>query len=139
MDWTGYVAARLRRSNAGILVAEDDGDLVGYIDIRVVRPGASSTRGRLKAVLRTLADSFGRECPSIISPRQRGVIDDIYVVPALRCQGVGTGLLQASLQWFEQQDVSDIEAAIAVGNGASQNYFGKAGFEPVAVLVRKAL
>ena len=61
VDWTEYVSAKLRRTDAEILVAEKGGTLVGYIDVRIVQQGRTSTGGRLKEVVLRLGHPFRRE------------------------------------------------------------------------------
>ena len=138
-DWKEYVSARLRRSNAEILVAEKDGALVGYIDVRVIQHGLNGTGGRLKAALRKVVRPLRKGTGSIVQPRRFGFTEDIYVDPSVRGQLVATKLKESSFRWFKKRNVGEIEGLIAIGNEASRNLNRKLGFETVRVLVRKRL
>ena len=140
-DWVKYVYARLQRRDAEVLVADKDGTLVGYIDIRIIQQGATSMAGRLKTALRRLANPFHNDVAPVFLPRRYGFIEDIYVAPSLRNSPVGVGvrLWRSSLPWFELKRVSHIECSIAARNGASQTFLRKLGFKTAAVLLSKDL
>ena len=140
-DWVKYVSARLRRRDAEVLVADKDGTLVGYIDIRIIQQGTTSMAGWLKTALRRLAHPFQNDVAPVLLPRRYGFIEDIYVTPSLRNSPVGVGvrLWRSSLPWFELQRVSDIECSIAARNDASQTFSRKLGFKTAAVLLSKDL
>lgn len=138
-DWRGFVSGRLALRNVLILVAEEEGHILGYINVRVVQQGQGSKIGGLKAIAKRMVHPFQRELESIIQPRRFGVIEDVYIEPPMRKQGMATELFQRSLQWFKGHQVNEVEATIGVDNEASREYFRNLGFETVRVLVRKPL
>ena len=93
-DWVRTVSAKLRRSDTQILVAEQDDHLVGFINVRVVQRGQRATDGWLKRMVRRLLRPSGAEPDSILQPMRFGFIEDVYVAPALRNQGIATALFR---------------------------------------------
>ena len=47
IDWPAYVGAKLRYRSAQLLVAEQSGYLLGYVEARIIQPGQRSLRARL--------------------------------------------------------------------------------------------
>lgn len=141
VDWTRYVAQRLRRRNAQMLVAEKDGNLVGYIDFRVAQQGWTASNKGLMTWARRLKHIFTKEPVSIFQARRYGFIEDIYVDPSVRLTAIGLGvkLFNRSLQWFENQGVREVEGAISVGNHTSHKFFQRMGCQPIKYLMRKTL
>ena len=141
VDWDEYVSAKLDAPASTILVAEKDGNLVGYIDIRIAQQGVLAATSRFKAIARVVLRFWRRYPTLILQPRRYGFIDDVYVADSLRNRPVGVGvrLIKSSFDWFEQQQVSHIEGACAMQNQLIQSLLPKFGFEPISVLVRKRL
>lgn len=140
-DWNAYVAARLRRSNAVILVADRDGELLGYIDIRIRQQGFAPERSRLKTSFRRLLDRLRKAQPSVLGHRRYAFIEDIYVTPRLRRTGVEVfnRLFQHGMEWSRQRDVGEVEGVISASNGAVLDLAEKLGFQRARVMVRKKL
>ncbi len=139
-DWAAYISQRLKRPNGVILVAELNGELVGFVDLRIAgkgRPAAASNEGRLRRLLLGWRRKATADQSALVEPSSAGVIDDIYVVPQCRNRGIATDLLRRGVAWLEDRQVSEIEAAIWAGNEASLAFFNKAGFEKARVLVRR--
>ncbi len=139
-DWAAYVSQRLQRPNGVILVGELNGELVGFVDLRISgkgRPAAPSNQGMLRRLLRGWRRTATADQAALVEPSSAGVIDDIYVVPECRHRGIATDLLRRGVAWLEDRHVSEIEAAIWAGNEASLAFFDKAGFEKARVLVRR--
>ncbi len=90
-DWAAYVSQRLKRPNGVILVAELNGELVGFVDLRVAgkgRPAAASNEGMLRRLLRGWRRNATADQSALVEPSSSGVIDDIYVVPQCRNRGI---------------------------------------------------
>ena len=139
-DWAAYVSQRLQRLNCVILVGELNGELVGFVDLRIAnkgRPAAASSEGRLRRLLLGWRRKAAADQAALVEPSSAGVINDIYVVPECRHRGIATELLRQGVAWLEDRHVSEIEAAIWAGNEASLAFFNKAGFEKARVLVRR--
>jgi ribosomal protein S18 acetylase RimI-like enzyme len=144
-DWSAYVAMKIQRPNGTVLIAEcknATSELVpiGFIDIRIVQRHGAQTGQRSKSATNwrcLLRKTPVRASNPVVRPRSTGFIDDIFVEPDFRRQGVATQLLQGALKWFVQQGVSQVEAAIWSSNQASQDFFCKFGFAPARILMQK--
>jgi ribosomal protein S18 acetylase RimI-like enzyme len=133
VDWTGYISARLEHAGTEILVAEEDNELIGYIQVRLTQVEPRSLMDRLRAAVCRILRRRQRQAGRV------GFIEDISVVPSKRQQGVATKLLLNSLQWFQRQHLVEIQAAIWASNEASLSFFGKIGFEPFRLMMSKRL
>ncbi len=137
VDWAGYVSAKRKQRDIEILVAFQDRHLVGFIELRVVQPGQHGVRGRLKALARQLLPPFLVKGPLLLKAVRFGFIEDIYIVPAWRKQGLATALVQESMRWFQSQKVAYIQAGIWKDNEISLTFFQKLDFKPIKVMLRK--
>lgn len=140
-DWEGHVRRRMSRANEMIVVAEEDGHLAGFVNLRIIelgrQAGARGNGGWFEKIRRKLRRGSAQLSP-LIEPMRNGFVDDIYVVPAFRKQGVAQRLLQEGIDWLKRRRVESIEASILVRNEASLNLFRKAGFEAARFIVWRA-
>ncbi len=140
-DWHSYIAARLRRTNAAILVAERSGEIAGFIDIRIAQQGVPPRRRGLRAAARRLLDRASKTQPSVLGYRRYGFIEDVYVAPSSRRTGAGVALKlhESAEKWFEQRQVMQMEGTVATSNAEVLELVRKLGYQPVRVLIRKEL
>ena len=126
VNWSGYVSAKIKASDTGIIVAAEDGRLVGYIEARIVYPG-----GRIKSWL--------RQCIPLFRPSASplGIIEDVYVIPTQRRMGIAQMLLEAACDWLNGQQARFIEGYIWWGNDAALNFMELNDFIPVQLIMRK--
>jgi ribosomal protein S18 acetylase RimI-like enzyme len=99
-----FLDTQLTKPNVIILVAEQDGEVVGY----------------------TYAGAEGFDYMSLRGPA--GVLYDIVVDPAHRGRGVGRMLLDATLARLEARGVPRIVLSTAEQNEPAQRLFTRAGF-----------
>lgn len=66
-----------------------------------------------------------------------GEIDSIFIKEQNRRRGVGTELISAALEWFENQDCETIRVAIADGNEASIDFYKRCGFAERMIVMQK--
>jgi len=95
----------LRSEDCRVLVAEAEGQIVGYIVGRV-------------------ADN-----PPIFRLRTYGHISDICVSPEWRRQGVGRRLYRALREWFKEEGLSVVQLSAAHRNPTSLAFWRAMGFE----------
>jgi ribosomal protein S18 acetylase RimI-like enzyme len=88
-----------------VLVAEAEGQIVGYIVGRV-------------------ADN-----PPVFRLQTYGHISDICVAPEWRRRGVGRRLYQALREWFKEKDLSVVQLNAAHRNSTSLAFWRAMGFE----------
>jgi ribosomal protein S18 acetylase RimI-like enzyme len=99
-----FLGTQLEEPNVIILVAEREGEVVGY----------------------TYAGVEGRDYMSLRGPA--GVLYDIVVDPAHRGQGVGRVLLDATLEALQAKGAPRVVLSTAERNEPAQRLFARAGF-----------
>jgi ribosomal protein S18 acetylase RimI-like enzyme len=113
--WKRENASRLDTALATVLVAEQDGALVGFL--------AAQTK-RLPPYLAT-----GN--PKI------GYISAVYVDPAARRGRLGRALVDAALAWFARAEVSSIELQVIATNETARGFWTAVGFVPEILQMRR--
>lgn len=68
------------------------------------------------------------------SPQRFGSIDDFWIAPYRRRQGIGTKLINHLLRFFRHRSVEALTLSFAVGNVEAQNFWNKLGFHPALVM-----
>lgn len=104
--YASFLGTQLDEPNIVILVAERDGEVLGYTYAGVEGPDYMSLRG------------------------PAGVLYDIVVDPARRGHGVGRRLLDATLAALEARGAPQVVLSTAERNEAAQRLFARAGFRP---------
>ena len=99
-----YLGSQLQDPSVLVLVAERDGDVLGY----------------------TYAAVEGNDYMALRGPA--GVLHDIVVDPDHRREGVGRMLLDATLAWLDAHGAPRIVLSTAQRNEAAQRLFAKSGF-----------
>ncbi|HEV7509310.1 MAG TPA: GNAT family N-acetyltransferase [Thermoanaerobaculia bacterium] len=99
-----FLGTQLDKPNIIVLVAERDGEVIGY----------------------TYAGAEGTDYMSLRGPA--GVLYDIVVEPAHRGQGVGRALLDATLEALKAKGVPRVVLSTAERNESAQRLFARAGF-----------
>lgn len=94
------VASHVRKG--AVIVAETDGDLIGFVLLSKARFTIETTR-------------------------PAGSITDIWVEPEYRAQGVGTRLMTAGLHWLRAQGYERVVLNVASGNQA-RSLYARLGF-----------
>jgi ribosomal protein S18 acetylase RimI-like enzyme len=99
-----YLGSQLRKSDVSVLVAEEDGVLLGY----------------------TYAGIEGFDYMTLRGPA--GVLHDIVVDPAYRGRGVGKLLLDATIAALTAKGAPRVVLSTAERNEPAQRLFARAGF-----------
>jgi ribosomal protein S18 acetylase RimI-like enzyme len=102
--YASFLGTQLEEPNVVILVAERDGDVLGY----------------------TYAGMEGHDYMSLRGPA--GVLHDIVVDPAHRRHGVGRMLLDATLAALKTRGAPRVVLSTAEQNESAQRLFARAGF-----------
>lgn len=113
--WKRENASRLDTPLATVLVAERDGQLVGF----------------LAAQTKRLPPVFAPGNPKI------GYISAVYVDPAARRGQIGRALVDAALAWFAKAEVSSIELQVIAGNDTARAFWTGVGFVPEILQMRR--
>jgi ribosomal protein S18 acetylase RimI-like enzyme len=101
-----FLAAQLERPDAMVLVAEAQGEVVGYAYAALEGPDWMALRG------------------------PAGVIHDLVVDDGRRGEGVGRRLLDAALDALAARGAPRVVLSTATQNAAAQRLFERAGFRP---------
>ncbi len=110
-----FLGTQLEKPNIVVLVAERDGEVVGY----------------------TYAGVEGNDWMSLRGPA--GVLYDIVVDTAHRGQGVGRALLDATLEALQAKGAPRVVLSTAERNAAAQRLFARAGFRRTMIEMTREL
>ena len=93
-------------SNILELLAEADGEIIGYVQGEVTRR-------------------------SDYVPRTVGHVSLMYVVKQSRRKGVGRRLMKELCKFFDSNKVEDLTVRYIIGNKEAEGFWRKLGFEPI--------
>jgi ribosomal protein S18 acetylase RimI-like enzyme len=113
--YASYLGTQLAKPDVVILVAERDGEVLGY----------------------TYAGVEGNDYMALRGPA--GVLYDIVVDPAHRAQGVGRMLLDATLAALESRGAPRCVLSTAERNESAQRLFARAGFRRTMIEMTREL
>ena len=114
-DYASFLATRLEDRNAVILVAETQGETIGY----------------------AYGEIEGYDYMSLRGPA--GVLNDLIVDPAYRGQGVGQLLLDAIISGLKSRDAPRVVLSTAAKNTSAQRLFERNGFRPTMIEMTREL
>ena len=110
-----FLGTQLDEPNVIILVAERDGEVLGY----------------------AYAGVEGNDYMSLRGPA--GVLHDIVVDPASRKQGIGRMLLDAMLEKLKARGAPRVVLSTAEQNASAQRLFDRAGFRRTMIEMTREL
>jgi ribosomal protein S18 acetylase RimI-like enzyme len=102
--YAAFLSAQLEAPDNAVLVADDNGDVIGYAYAAIEGYDYMSLRG------------------------PAGILHDIIVDPDHRGRGVGRLLLDATLEFFKSRGVPQVVLSTAERNEAAQRLFASIGF-----------
>ena len=109
-----HLRTRLGESDYLLLVAEIDGEVVGFLN------------GELSAY------------PPCFAHRAHGFIDNLAVSPQRQRVGFRTALLEEAMAWFSAKRVSTVEGRVLLSNPVAMAFWQKTEFEPYMHTIRAA-
>ena len=113
--YASYLGSQLAKRDIIILVAEDDGDVLGY----------------------TFAGIEGYDYMELRGPA--GVLYDIVVDQAHRGRGIGQALLEATLAELKTRGAPQVVLSTAERNESAQRLFARAGFRRTMIEMTREL
>ena len=113
--YAGFLGSQLAKEDAAVLVAEEDGQVIGYAYATVEDYDYMSLRG------------------------PAGVLQDIIVDPACRGRGVGRLLLDAALAFLRTRGAPRVVLSTADRNEAAQRLFAGMGFRRTMIEMTREL
>jgi ribosomal protein S18 acetylase RimI-like enzyme len=102
--YASFLGSQLEDTDKAVLVADDNGDVIGYAYAAVEGYDYMALRG------------------------PAGVLHDIIVDPEHRGRGIGRLLLNATLAFFSSSGVPRVVLSTAEQNEAAQRFFASLGF-----------
>lgn len=99
-EMSNFFEKNLKDETWHYIIAEDEGRVIGFVTTEV----------------------------STVYIRS-GFINDLYVLPEYRKQGVGKQLLEAGLQWLKDRGVMKVTLAVHISNTEAINLYTNAGFK----------
>jgi GNAT superfamily N-acetyltransferase len=114
--YTAHLDYRLDDSLCCAFIAEEAGELVGYVTGMIV-------------------DLM----PDVFVEERAGMIGDIYVLPEYRRQGTAHALLSATLDWFRLREVGYYEWYVANANPAGRAFWRNVGGRDVMTRMRATI
>ncbi len=106
--FSGHLSGMLKNPDFQGLLAESDGNAVGYCLARVA------------------------EKPPVFVRRRHGLISDLAVRKICRNSGVGETLFLRAKEWLAEKQVERIELRLLSSNGVSSAFWNKMGFKTFA-------
>jgi ribosomal protein S18 acetylase RimI-like enzyme len=113
--YASFMGTQLEDPDIAVLVADDNGDVIGYAYAAVEGYDYMALRG------------------------PAGVLHDVIVDPAHRGQGVGRLLLDATLAFFRSRGVPRVVLSTAARNEAAQRLFTSMGFRRTMIEMTREL
>lgn len=114
-DWKRYLRAHLGKGDQLLLVAEREGETVGFL------LGSVELR------------------PGVFMERRYGHISDAYVQEPHRGRGVGKALASDALRWFEAKRVVRVRLKTDVRNTLGFEFWKRLGFQTAVYTMDKLL
>jgi ribosomal protein S18 acetylase RimI-like enzyme len=110
-----FLGSQLDEPDAAVLVAADNGEVIGYAYVAIESYDYMTLRG------------------------PAGLLHDIIVDPERRRNGVGRALLEAVLGYVRSRGLEQIVLSTAERNDAAQRLFAKVGFRRTMVEMTREL
>jgi ribosomal protein S18 acetylase RimI-like enzyme len=113
--YASFISTQLEDPDKSVLVADNDGDVIGYAYAAIEGYDYMALRG------------------------PAGLLHDVIVDPEHRGRGVGRLLLEAALAFFRSRGVPRVVLSTAERNEAAQRLFASMGFRPTMIEMTREL
>ena len=114
-DYASFIGTQLEDPDVAVLVADDNGEVIGYAYTAVEGYDYMALRG------------------------PAGVLHDLIIAPGHRGRGVGRLLLDATLAFFRSRGVPRVVLSTAAQNEAAQRLFARMGFRRTMIEMTREL
>lgn len=114
-DYASFIGTQLQDPNKTVLIADDDGEVIGYAYGAVEGYDFLALRG------------------------PAGVLHDVIVAPQHRGRGIGRLLIGATLEFFKSRGVPRVVLSTAQQNEAAQRLFASMGFRRTMIEMTRDL
>ena len=113
--YASFLGSQIDQTDALVLVAERESDVVGYLYAAIEGPSWKELRDRA------------------------GYIHDILVEEQHRGAAIAEGLMNAAFDWMREQHVPRVVLGSAANNVRGQRFFERLGFRPTMIEMTKEL
>jgi len=113
--WARYLAKRFSEKSTKLIVAEENGDVVGFM-LCLLTPNTP-----------------------IYRDKTIGVISDVFVNEERRRKGVAGMMLKLALRWFTKNEASSVQLGVAYANLEARATWNQLGFKPFYIYKRLRL
>lgn len=76
-----------------------------------------------------------QEPPAIFEPEAYTFVSDLYILPAHRRRGIGTGLVERVRAWGWVKGINRLSLVLPNGNQAALGLYEKLGFRPIQTML----
>ncbi len=119
-----------------ILVAEETGKIIGYIHIRILKEKAQKNKSKWAKFKK---EWLGGKKTSPRFNIRWGYVADCFVESKYRQQGIGSLLLDKSIDWLRSRDVPFLDLEVHSLNESGINFWQANEFETFKLMMRKKL
>ncbi len=135
LDWKGIVKSFLSDPARVVLVVETQGRVVGYLHARVSGGSFDKKGSVLRGLYRRLRRGSDRAPDGDHPPA--GIIENCFVSPEFRRNGMGRALVGAALDWFAAQRVRRITLGVLANNTAGVQFWQHCGFSTYRLIMQR--
>ena len=75
--------------------------------------------------------------PSFMKQKSKGHLLNLYIKPEHRKLGIAKKLIDKTLDWFNNNNISDLEITVSSHNKNAHKYYEKLGFDDFCVELKK--
>ena len=115
VGYASFLRSQLERDDTLVLVAEEDGRVIGYLFAALEPMSWKELRG------------------------PAGFVHDVLIEDGARHSGAGTALVEAALRWMRDRGAARAILGTAARNTAAQRLFERLGFRPTMIEMTREL
>ena len=113
--WSAWIRKNIRSRDSLVLVAEDEGSVVGY-SLNFIKPNIK-----------------------VFKIRKLGHMSDLYVKKGYRNKGIGSSLMYEASSWFNKMGIRHLSIAYHSCNPDAGRLYEENGFLPFHTEMRKRI
>ena len=139
-----YWKFKLSHPDTRVFVAIRTSEYIGFSVCSLQRQGGAVSRGiksRIKRYLKWLlggqkGGSSGQT--QYVFPTTSGYLNNVYVKPGFRRQGIGEELVKLRISALEEMGVNEIYTHVLSANVPSQELLSRAGFRALSITMKRS-